>query len=45
MSDLEQRLGELEEQGLRRRMRLVSGPQGSRVVHDGRPVLQLCSNN
>src|SRR4051812_3505225 len=26
-------------------MRHVSGPQGSRVVLDGRPVLMLCSNN
>ncbi|WP_187369498.1 8-amino-7-oxononanoate synthase [Baekduia soli] len=26
-------------------MRHVSGPQGSRVVLDGRPVLLLCSNN
>jgi len=25
--------------------RLVSGPQGPRVVLDGRPVLQLCSSN
>ncbi|UTI66194.1 hypothetical protein NBH00_08300 [Paraconexibacter antarcticus] len=25
-------------------MRLVSGPQGSRVVPDGRPVLLLCSD-
>ena len=28
-----------------RRMRLVSGPQGPRVVLDGKPVLLLCSNN
>ena len=45
MSDLEQRLAELEDQGLRRRMRLVSGPQGPRVVLDGKGVLLLCSNN
>ncbi|MCW3041111.1 MAG: bioF, partial [Solirubrobacterales bacterium] len=45
MSDLEQRLADLDEQGLRRRMRLVTGPQGSRVVLDGKPVLLLCSNN
>jgi 8-amino-7-oxononanoate synthase len=43
--DLEQRLDELKELGLYRRMRLVSGPQGPRVVLDGRPVLLLCSNN
>ncbi|WP_354701097.1 8-amino-7-oxononanoate synthase [Paraconexibacter sp. AEG42_29] len=44
-ADLEQRLADLDEHGLRRRMRLVSGPQGSRVVLDGKPVLLLCSNN
>ncbi len=45
MSDLDARLEELEASGLYRRMRHVSGPQGSRVVLDGRPVLLLCSNN
>jgi 8-amino-7-oxononanoate synthase len=45
MSDLQARLDELEELGLSRRMRLISGPQGPRVVLDGRPVLLLCSNN
>jgi 8-amino-7-oxononanoate synthase len=45
VSDLEARLEELRESGLYRRMRHVSGPQGSRVVLDGRPVLLLCSNN
>jgi len=44
-SEIEQRLAELELAGLRRRTRLVSGPQGSRVVLYGRPVLLLCSNN
>jgi glycine C-acetyltransferase/8-amino-7-oxononanoate synthase len=43
--DLEQRLDELKELGLYRRLRLISGPQGPRVVLDGRPVLLLCSNN
>lgn len=43
--DLAQRLDELKELGLHRRMRLVSGPQGPRVVLDGKPVLLLCSNN
>ncbi|HVS29376.1 MAG TPA: 8-amino-7-oxononanoate synthase, partial [Solirubrobacteraceae bacterium] len=33
------------ELGLYRRMRMVSGPQGPRVVLDGDPVLLLCSNN
>ena len=45
MTDLQARLDELAELGLYRRMRLVSGPQGPRVVLDGKPVLLLCSNN
>ena len=31
--------------GLYRRTRLISGPQGPRVLLDGTPVLLLCSNN
>ena len=42
---MEDRLAELEELGLYRRMRMVSGPQGPRVVLDGPPVLLLCSDN
>lgn len=45
MSDLAQRLEELAELGLDRRTRLIEGPQGPRVLLDGRPVLLLCSNN
>ena len=45
MQDLQERLDELNAAGLNRRMRMVSGPQGPRVVLDGRPVLLLCSNN
>src|SRR3954471_20694257 len=45
MLDLEERLGELESSGLRRRLRLIDGPQGPEVMLDGRPVLLLCSNN
>ena len=45
MSDIAARLAELEELGLYRRTRLVSGSQGPHVVLDGRPVLLLCSNN
>jgi glycine C-acetyltransferase/8-amino-7-oxononanoate synthase len=45
MIELEERLADLKGRGLYRRMRLVSGPQGPRVVLDGRPVLLLCSNN
>ena len=45
MIDLAERLAELESNGLRRRLRLVEGPQGPRVLLDGREVLLLCSNN
>src|SRR5213083_3135749 len=45
MMDIQDRLDELKELGLYRRMRQVSGPQGPRVVLDGKPVLLLCSNN
>jgi glycine C-acetyltransferase/8-amino-7-oxononanoate synthase len=45
MSDVAERLEELRESGLRRRLRLVESPQGPRVTLDGRPVLLLCSNN
>jgi 8-amino-7-oxononanoate synthase len=45
MSEIEERLEELERLGLSRRLRMVSGPQGPRVLLDGKPVLLLCSNN
>src|SRR3954453_22018945 len=45
MLDLQDRLAELKDRGLYRKLRLVSGPQGPRVVLDGKPVLLLCSNN
>src|SRR6201989_3598997 len=45
MVEIEARLDELSSLGLRRRTRLVSGPQGPHVLLDGRPVLLLCSNN
>ncbi len=45
MSEIEQHLEELEQLGLSRRLRLVSGPQGPTVLIDGKPVLLLCSNN
>jgi 8-amino-7-oxononanoate synthase len=45
MIEIEARLAELDELGLGRRTRLVSGPQGPRVLLDGKPVLLLCSNN
>jgi 8-amino-7-oxononanoate synthase len=43
--EIEARPSELEDLRLRRRARLVSGPQGPRVVLDGRPTLVLCSSN
>ena len=45
MNDIQQRLEELRGEGLYRRMRLISGPQGPRVLLDGKPVVLLCSNN
>src|SRR2546429_5247430 len=45
MTDIQDRLEEIRELGLYRRMRLISGPQGPRVLLDGKPVLLLCSNN
>jgi 8-amino-7-oxononanoate synthase len=43
--DIQERLAELDSSGLRRRLRVVDGPQGAEVLLDGRPVLLLCSNN
>ncbi len=45
MTDVAERLEELRESGLHRRLRLIGGAQGPRVVLDDRPVLLLCSNN
>ena len=45
MSDVAERLDDLRDRGLHRRLRLISGPQGPRVMLDGHPVLLLCSNN
>ncbi len=45
MIEIEARLQELHDLGMRRRTRLVSGPQGPHVVIDGKPVLLLCSSN
>jgi 8-amino-7-oxononanoate synthase len=45
MDEIAERLHELERLGLDRRLRMISGPQGPRVVLDGEPVLLLCSNN
>jgi 8-amino-7-oxononanoate synthase len=45
MSDIADRLEELRERGLQRRLRLVEGAQGPRVILDGQEVLLLCSND
>jgi glycine C-acetyltransferase/8-amino-7-oxononanoate synthase len=45
VTEIDERLAEIRSRGLYRRMRIVSGPQGPRVLLDGRPVLLLCSNN
>ena len=45
MNEIEERLDEIRSRGLSRRMRMISGPQGPRVLLDGKPVLLLCSNN
>jgi glycine C-acetyltransferase/8-amino-7-oxononanoate synthase len=45
MTDIAARLEELRDSGLRRRLRLVQNPQGSRVLLDGEDVLLLCSND
>jgi glycine C-acetyltransferase/8-amino-7-oxononanoate synthase len=45
MSDIADRLEELRDRGLYRRLRLVSGPQGPHVTLDGQQVLLLCSND
>jgi glycine C-acetyltransferase/8-amino-7-oxononanoate synthase len=45
VTEVAERLEELRERGLYRRLRLIEGPQGPSVTLDGRPVLLLCSNN
>jgi glycine C-acetyltransferase/8-amino-7-oxononanoate synthase len=45
VNEIEERLDEIRGRGLYRRMRMISGPQGPRVLLDGKPVLLLCSNN
>ncbi|HWJ42833.1 MAG TPA: 8-amino-7-oxononanoate synthase [Solirubrobacterales bacterium] len=45
MTGVSERLEELRDRGLYRRLRLIEGPQGPTVTLDGRQVLLLCSNN
>jgi glycine C-acetyltransferase/8-amino-7-oxononanoate synthase len=45
LTDVAAALEELRERGLYRRLRLIEGPQGPRVLLSGREVLLLCSND
>jgi 8-amino-7-oxononanoate synthase len=45
MRDVADRLDDLRDAGLHRRLRLIESPQGPRVTLDGAEVLLLCSNN
>jgi 8-amino-7-oxononanoate synthase len=45
MTDIAEQLEQIRDRGLYRRLRMISGPQGPRVLLDGDPVLLLCSNN
>jgi 8-amino-7-oxononanoate synthase len=45
LSDVAARLEELRRAGLQRKLRMIEGPQGPRVLLDGAEVLLLCSNN
>jgi 8-amino-7-oxononanoate synthase len=45
MTEIADRLEELRDRGLHRRLRLIGGPQGPRVTLDGKQVLLLCSND
>jgi 8-amino-7-oxononanoate synthase len=45
MQDVADRLDDLRDAGLYRRLRLIEGPQGPRVTLDGDEVVLLCSNN
>jgi glycine C-acetyltransferase/8-amino-7-oxononanoate synthase len=45
VTEAEHVLHQIEDHGLVPRTRMISGPQGPRVLLDGRPVLLLCSDN
>jgi glycine C-acetyltransferase/8-amino-7-oxononanoate synthase len=45
VTDVAERLEQLRDRGLYRRLRLVGGSQGPRILLDGREALLLCSNN
>jgi 8-amino-7-oxononanoate synthase len=45
VTDVAARLEDLRDRGLYRRLRLIDGPQGPKVMLGGNEVLLLCSNN
>lgn len=45
LGEVEDAIAQIEDQRLVSRIRLISGPQGPRVLLDGRPVLLMCSDN
>ena len=45
LEHLQAQLAEMEVEGLTKRERLISGPQGAHVMMGGRPMLNLCANN
>ncbi len=45
MMEIAERLEELRDSGLHRRLRMVESPQGPQVMLDGEPVMLLCSND
>jgi len=45
VSDVAKRIEELRRAGLERKLRLIEGPQGPRVLMGGTEVMLLCSNN
>jgi glycine C-acetyltransferase len=45
LAHIAQSLGQIESDGLTKRERLISGPQGAHVAMAGREMLNLCANN
>lgn len=45
LDQISEEISRLNGQGLKRNLRLVQGPQGPKVVMDGREVILMCSND
>lgn len=45
MFDIKQELDELEIKGLRRKLKILESAQADEIIIDGKPCLNLCSNN